>query len=296
MTDLAFKAAAGTTVEHIVLRQDGRDEQIDVAPDDLVFVTNGSMTANSALGSDTAAPEPDTTRQSGAWQLWHRLARGREDFGNPAAFDRNVGDSTWESFTVTAKDPAFLDLVEKLSGRETGKGGLMTFSTSSWLLTIVLNHQPVYREQPEGVYVWWGYGLFPDAVGDFVRKPMSQCTGQEILQEVLHHLRLDEPAIADITENSTVIPCLMPYITSQFLVRKHGDRPQVVPKGSTNLAFVGQFAEVPDDVVFTVEYSVRTAWTAVADLLKLDNRPPAVYKGRHDPRVLVQALETMHRR
>jgi oleate hydratase len=88
----------------------------------------------------------------------------------------------------------------------------------------------------------------------------------------------------------------MPYITSQFLARRRADRPQVVPEGSVNLAFIGQFAEVPDDVVFTVEYSVRTAWTAVAQLLNLDNRPPAVYKGHHDPHVLAAALETMHRR
>ncbi|MEP6654883.1 MAG: oleate hydratase, partial [Myxococcales bacterium] len=77
--------------------------------------------------------------------------------------------------------------------------------------------------------------------------------------------------------------------------RKRGDRPDVVPSGSTNLAFMGQFAETPDDVVFTVEYSVRTAWEAVAGLLKLERQPPAVYKGQHDPRVLVHALETMHR-
>jgi oleate hydratase len=70
----------------------------------------------------------------------------------------------------------------------------------------------------------------------------------------------------------------------------------VVPEKSVNLAFIGQFAEVPDDVVFTVEYSVRTAWTAVAQLLKLDKRPPQVYKGHHDPHVLAAALETLHRR
>lgn len=88
---------------------------------------------------------------------------------------------------------------------------------------------------------------------------MTECTGQEIPQEALHYLRIDQPLADHIRETSTVIPVLMPYITSQFLVRKYGDRPQVVPKGSANLAFIGQFAEVPDDVVFTVEYSARTA-------------------------------------
>jgi oleate hydratase len=88
---------------------------------------------------------------------------------------------------------------------------------------------------------------------------------------------------------------MMPYVTSQFLVRKAGDRPDVVPRGSTNLAFLGQFAELPDDVVFTVEYSVRSAQIAVYSLLKLDKKPSPLYKGQHDPRVLFAALETLHR-
>lgn len=297
VTDLTFATGDVTTVERILYTHGGRREQIDIAPEDLVFVTNGSMTANSSLGSDIAAPIPVTaaSEQPGSWRLWQWLARGRDDFGNPHVFDASVKDSSWESFTVTCKDPLFVELMEALSGREAGEGGRMTFPYSSWLLTIVLNHQPVYREQPAGVTVWWGYGLFPDRPGDYVGKSMTECTGQEILREVLYHLKF-EADLSRIAQTSTVIPCLMPYITSQFLVREHGDRPQVVPRGSTNLAFIGQFAEVPDDVVFTVEYSVRTAWTAVNTLLQLGNEPPPVYKGQHDPRVLMNALTTMHQR
>lgn len=273
-------AGHGTTVERILLaREDhdehaeGHDEHIEVAPTDLVLVTNGSMTDASTRGSHTTPP-PRPPRCSDAWLLWHRVSRGRDDFGDPGVFDKSVGESQWESFTVTAEDPAFLDALERFSGRATGKGGLMTFTASNWLLTIVANHQPVYRDQPEGVTVWWGYALFPDKPGNHVDKPMTECSGAEILEEVLHHLPFDEDAKERVRATSTVVPCLMPYITSQFLVRRHGDRPRVVPKGSVNLAFIGQFAEVPDDVVFTVEYSVRTAWTAVADLLGLDRRHP----------------------
>jgi len=296
VTDLDFAPGHhSTTVDGIRLHRDGRDERIDVRPEDLVLVTNGSMTDASSLGSHTSPP-PAPPRRSEAWLLWHRLARGREDFGNPDAFDKNVKESRWESFTVTAKDPAFLAALESFSGRPTGKGGLMTFTDSNWLLTIVANRQPVYRGQPEDVGVWWGYGLFPDRPGNRTGKPMTACSGAEILDEVLHHLPFDEAVAARVRETSTVVPCLMPYITSQFLVRRAGDRPEVVPEGSVNLAFVGQFAEVPDDVVFTVEYSVRTAWTAVSRLLGLDKRPPEVYKGHHDPHVLAGALETMHQR
>jgi len=87
---------------------------------------------------------------------------------------------------------------------------------------------------------------------------------------------------------------MMPFITSQFLRRGKGDRPHVVPEGWTNLAFTGQFCELPDDVVFTVEYSVRSAQTAVYELLGLKRHPPAVYKGRYDPRILNDAFISLH--
>ncbi|MEV5491044.1 oleate hydratase [Streptomyces bobili] len=243
-----------------------------------VLVTNGSMTDASRLGSHTAAPPPAPHR-SDSWLLWHRLSRGRADFGNPAAFDKRVKESRWESFTVTAEDTAFLDALAQFSGRETGRGGLMTFTGSNWLITIVAQPQPVYRDQPAGVSVWWGYGLFPGRAGNHTPKPVTMCSGREILEEILHHLPFDEAVRARVLRTSTVVPCLMPYITSQFLARRRHDRPKAVPDGSVNLAFIGRFAEVPDDVVFTVEYSVRTAWTAVAQLLDLPEQPPAVYKG-----------------
>ncbi|MFI6542481.1 oleate hydratase [Streptomyces prunicolor] len=298
VTDLRLAEGDALTVEALTWTREGRSEVTELRPGDLVLVTNGSMTADSTLGSTDTAPVLDTSGAAGSWRLWETLAAKRPGqpglLGDPSVFNSSITDSTWASFTVTTKDPTFFELMEKFSGSEAGKGGLITFKDSNWLLTIVLNHQPHFREQPEDTFVWWGYGLFPDREGDFVRKPMRECTGREILDEVLHHLRFEEgPRILD---HSIVIPALMPYITSQFLVRGSGDRPQVVPEGSTNLAFIGQYAEVPDDVVFTVEYSVRTAWTAVAQLLGLDRQPPPVHKGGHDPKVLVEALQTMHRR
>jgi oleate hydratase len=294
VTDLRLAEGDAVTVEAITCERDGATQEIRLGAGDLVMVTNGSMTANSTLGSTATAPVLDTTTPSGSWQLWETLAAKRPGLGDPSVFDSSVQDSTWESFTVTTKDPVFFTLMEELSGSEAGKGGLITFKDSNWLLTIVLNHQPHFREQPADTFVWWGYALFPDKEGDFVEKPMSQCTGREILDEVLQHLRFDKSQ--QILDGSIVIPAMMPYITSQFLVRKAGDRPDVVPPTSTNLAFIGQYAEVPDDVVFTVEYSVRTAWTGVATLLKLDRQPPPVYKGQHDPKVLIDALQTLHRR
>jgi oleate hydratase len=293
VTDLGLADGDALTVETITVVRGGATETIAVGPDDLVMVTNGSMTANSTLGSTTTAPVLDASADSGAWRLWHTLAAKRPGLGNPGVFDSSVPDSIWESFTVTTQDPTFFRLMQQFSGSEAGKGGLITLKDSRWLLTIALNHQPHFRGQPDDTYVWWGYALFPDRHGDFVDKPMTACTGREILDEVLQHLRVEKGE--QILDGSIVIPALMPYITSQFLVRSAGDRPDVVPAGSTNLAFIGQYAETPDDVVFTVEYSVRTAWSAVATLLRLDRQPPAVYQGRHNPKVLIEALQTLHR-
>jgi oleate hydratase len=157
----------------------------------------------------------------------------------------------------------------------------------------VLPHQPHFIGQPEDVQVLWGYGLFVDVPGNFVKKPMSACTGREIMTEILGHLRLEAQA-AQILGTAICIPCMMPFITSQFLPRSKGDRPQVIPEGSKNLAFVGQYCEMPDDVVFTVEYSVRSAQKAVYTLLGLEKEPPPVYKGQYDPRVLLKAFMALH--
>ena len=141
--------------------------------------------------------------------------------------------------------------------------------------------------------VFWGYGLFIDKPGNFIKKPMSDCTGREIMTEVLGHLKIEADATR-IIQASVCLPCMMPFITSQFLRRQKGDRPDVIPGGSVNLAFIGQFCELPDDVVFTVEYSIRSAQTAVYALLDLKRQPPAVYKGQFDPRVIYRAIMALH--
>jgi oleate hydratase len=199
------------------------------------------------------------------------------------------------SFTTTLRDPTFLRLIRDFTGNVPGEGGLITFPQSSWLASIVIPHQPHFIGQPDDVSVFWGYGLAVDKPGDFVKKPMSACTGREILTEILGHLRISGEA-SGILETSTCIPCMMPFITSQFLRREAGDRPPVLPKGSKNLAFIGQFCELPEDVVFTVEYSIRSAQTAVYGLLGLKREPPAVYRGTFDPRVLFKAFLALHDR
>ena len=294
VTDLVLSEEADrTTVERIVYTRNGLSGEVEVGKNDFVIVTLGSMTEASSLGSMDSSPVLNGKTDSGAWTLWEKLAAGRPDFGRPSAFADHIEESKWVSFTTTQRDPTFFRLVRDLTGNVPGEGGLITFADSSWLTSIVLPHQPHFIGQPENVNVFWGYGLFVDKPGDFVKKPMSACTGREIMTEILGHLHIESEA-SQILKTSICIPCMMPFITSQFLRREKGDRPEVVPKGSTNLAFTGQFCELPDDVVFTVEYSIRSAQTAVYNLLGLNRKPPAVYKGQYDPRVLYKAFATLH--
>lgn len=261
VTDFFSKTEDGKfVVTGLNCLREGKNEVIALSDGDLVFMQNGSMTDASSLGSMTTAPRKLTKADSGGWTLWEKLAEGRPEFGNPAAFNSCIAQSFWESFTVTLRDPAFFDQMNQFSGNEPGTGGLVTFKDSNWLMSIVLAHQPHFRNQPADVQVFWGYALFPDRVGNFVAKPMADCNGAEILQELCGHLRFDLKTV----ESANCIPCRMPYITSMFMPRIQSDRPLPVPAGSKNLAFISQFVEIADDVVFTVEYwCERPRWPSM---------------------------------
>ncbi|MDO8650773.1 MAG: oleate hydratase [Undibacterium sp.] len=262
------------------------EQSIAVNEGDLVFFQNGSMTDASSLGSMQAAPEKLSKVDSDGWTLWEKLAAGRPEFGNPAAFNSSIAESFWESFTVTLKDTRFFDKMQQFSGNEAGTGGLVTFKDSNWLMSIVLAHQPHFAGQPADVQVFWGYALSPDRIGNFVAKPMADCNGAEILRELCGHLRFDPESVA----SANCIPCRMPYITSMFMPRQYSDRPLPVPKNSKNLAFISQFVEIADDVVFTVEYSVRAAQMAVYQLLNIEREVPPIAPHDKSLRTQFEAL------
>ena len=268
--------------------RDGKAADFDVGDGDAVIVTLGSMTADATLGS-TTSPPPAPQRRSGAWALWERLAAKHPAFGRPAAFGGDVARTQWVTFTVTHADDRFMRRVERFTGSPAGQGGLVTLKDSSWGLTFHLFHPPAYADQPPGTHVWWGYGLFADTEGDFVPKTMPACTGAEILTEVASHLGWADELPA-LLEGANCVPCLLPYTTSQFMPRAAGDRPPVLAPGVSNLAFVGQYVEIPDDVVFTVEYSIHAAALAVEGLLGAPHRLPPTYQGLEHPNALVGAI------
>jgi len=283
VTDIDYKfEGAKFTVTAIDCHFHERFEHIEVQGDDIVILQNGSMTDASSVGSIQSAPTKLGKADSRAWALWEKLAAVNPDFGNPSAFNSSIAESSWESFTVTLKNPEFIERMVDFSGNEPGTGGLVTFTDSNWLMSIVIPFQPYFANQPADVQVFWGYALFPDRVGNYVAKPMADCNGEEILTELCGHLRFDRTT----TTGANCIPCYMPYITSMFMPRVKTDRPLPVPDSSKNLAFVSQFVEIPDDVVFTVEYSVRAAQMAVYKLLGIEKTVPPIL--RHDKSLQTQ--------
>ena len=287
VTDLDFKHSDDITVTAIHYVNNGFEYVITLNEGDLVIVTNGSMTDSSSFGSMNKAPNFNT--EGSSWRLWNKIANKKRGLGNPSVFDTNPKESNWESFTITCSDSELLDMIVKFSRNKPGTGALMTFKESSWLISIVIPYQPYFKNQPENVKVFWGYGLYTDKVGDYVKKKMKDCTGKEITIELLNHLKFQDN-ISSIIKTVNCIPCMMPYVTAEFMPRCIGDRPAVVPKNSTNLAFASQFCEIPKDIVFTEEYSIRAARIAVYTLLGIDKEIEPVKEYQYDIRTLFQDI------
>jgi oleate hydratase len=279
------------TVERLNYEQGGAATSIAVAPEDVVLVTTGSQAADKAAGSMTEAPGPRPSGRS--WALWQRLAQGRTNFGHPEVFfgAARIPDSLWVTFTVTDTGTEFVNQIATLTGSQAGRGGLVTLKDSPWVLSLSIFHQPEITGQPAGTSVWWGYGLYPDRTGAFVKKSMDQCTGAEILEETLQQLRFDAQQLAAIMASSICVPCYLPYVNNVWLTWSRGDMPPPVPEGATNLGLIGQYIDMPREIAFTIECSVRSAWEAIRTLLKRGPAPPPVYQGQYDPKALFNALK-----
>ncbi|MBX8691526.1 oleate hydratase [Mycobacterium sp. 20091114027_K0903767] len=279
--------------------KDGEPGGVDLGPNDLVLTTIGSLTENSDDG-DHHTPAKLNTGPAPAWDLWRRIAAKDPSFGRPDVFGGHIPETKWESATVTTLDHRIPEYIQKICKRDpfSGKvvtGGIVTARDSKWLMSWTVNRQPHFKQQPKDQIVVWVYGLFVDTPGDYVKKPLSECTGEEITQEWLYHLGVPEADIPELAANGAkTVPVMMPYVTSFFMPRQAGDRPAVVPEGAVNFAFIGQFAETTRDCIFTTEYSVRTGMEAAYQLLGIDRGVPEVFNSTYDVRKLISG--TVHLR
>lgn len=295
VTDIDFKEDDQITATALHLQEGGEGRVITLKEEDLCFMTNACMTDNATLGDMHTPPEYKPVKPMSG-ELWAKIAAKKDGLGDPTPFFSYPDETNWESFTVTLKGNKLLKLIEEFSGNIPGSGALMTFKDSNWLMSIVVAAQPHFKSQTLDTTVFWGYGLYTDRYGDYIKKLMRDCTGEELLLELLHHLHIEDKAEEIMKTVINVIPCMMPFVGAQFQPRKMLDRPDVVPKGSTNFAMISQFVEIPEDMVFTEEYSVRAARIAVYTLLGIKGKkicPVTPYK--RNKKVLLAALKKAYR-
>ena len=297
VTNVRFEIKDGKkTARAIECRTKNGEMEIPLTEKDLVFITNGSCTEGTIYGDQDHAPLGDAeVRSSGCWSLWKKIAAQDPAFGHPEKFCSDIEKTNWESATVTTSNEEIVDQIKKICRRDprTGKvvtGGIVSCRDSSWLLSWTINRQGQFKAQDKDEICVWVYSLFTDVPGDYVKKPMRACTGKEITEEWLYHLGIPEDQIEELAENhANCTPTMMPYITAFFMPRRAGDRPDVIPDGCVNAAFLGQFAETPRDTIFTTEYSVRTAMEAVYGLCGVDRGVPEVWGSVYDIRELLDS-------
>jgi oleate hydratase len=289
--DLKMDSACNT-VEAILLRHNEQEETILVDGKDLVFATLGSLTTNFAFGDNhTIAKTNRDTNDLSLFTFWKNIAKKDPKFGNPDKFLGKIDQTKWMSFFPTIKGyPEFVQRIERLTGSIAGMGGAVTLRDSSWDISFVLHHKPFFPDQAPDEDVFWADGLYGERPGDYIKKPMSECTGEEIMTEFLYQLNMLDMK-DEVLKHCYVSTCMMPYIGAHFMPRKMSDCPNYVPDGCTNLGFLGQYVEHPGDASFTVELSVRTAMETVYQLTGLEKDVLEVYPSRYDVRYMVERIK-----
>lgn len=289
------------TAKQLIYIKDNEEHSIPLTADDLVFITNGCCTDTSSYGDQTHAPDLShiVNGQGESWDLWKNIAKqaNHDEYGHPDVFCSNTKATNWMSATVETSNEDIIQHIMNICKRDprAGKvttGGIVTVkdSVNNWFLSWTINRQPQFRSQNKDTVLVWLYALHTDTEGNYIKKAMRDCTGEEICQEWLYHIGMDESKIKDYSENAcNTTTCFMPYINAFFQPRKNVDRPKVVPEGAVNFAFIGQFAETPRDTIFTTEYSMRTGMESVYTLLNVDRGVPEVWGSQYDIRELLRA-------
>ena len=289
------------TAKQLIYIKDNEEHSIPLTADDLVFITNGCCTDTSSYGDQTHAPDLSgiVNGQGESWDLWKNIAKqaNHDEYGHPDVFCSDTEATNWMSATVETSNEDIIQHIMNICKRDprAGKvttGGIVTVkdSVNNWFLSWTINRQPQFRSQNKDTVLVWLYALHTDTEGNYIKKAMRDCTGEEICQEWLYHIGMDESKIKDYSENAcNTTTCFMPYINAFFQPRKNVDRPKVVPEGAVNFAFIGQFAETPRDTIFTTEYSMRTGMESVYTLLNVDRGVPEVWGSQYDIRELLRA-------
>ena len=258
---------------HMVNTKTDENEFVPVDDDTAVIFTNGSITDSATLG-DFNTPAAENMDYGAASSLWKKASDHFYNLGNPDKFFADRDASEWVSFTLTTKNHLFLNEIARITTQEPGNALNSFISTEpvtplgqkDVTMSIVVHHQPHFTSQKPNETVLWGYFLYPRRHGEIIDKPYIEMTGKEMLQELIGQLSKVDPGPINISEKEeeimgsviNCIPVYMPYASALFNNRAKSDRPKVIPKHSTNLAFTGEFVEQPYQMIFTENSAVRS--------------------------------------
>ncbi|RRG00815.1 MAG: oleate hydratase [Lactobacillus sp.] len=286
-------------------------EHVDVDDDTAVIFTNGSITDSATLG-DYNTPAAENMDYGAAASLWKKATDRFYNLGNPDKFFADRDASEWVSFTLTTKNHTLLNEITRITTQVPGNALNSFLSTSPITslgnkdvnMSIVVHHQPHFTTQKPNESVIWGYFLYPRRRGEFVEKPYIEMTGKEMAEELIGQLSKVDPGPGNIMDKKQEIldsiinniPSYMPYASALFNNRAKADRPLVIPAHSTNLAFTGEFAEQPYQMVFTEQSAVRSGEIAAyhfagIPMSKLVKNP----RYDKDPKTLAKATRKMFR-
>lgn len=251
----------------------GETETVPVDDQTAVIFTNGSITDSATIG-DYDTPAPENPDYGAAASLWKRATERFYNLGNPDKFFADRNASEWVSFTLTTSNHLLLNEITRITTQVPGNALNSFLSTrpitplghNDVNMSIVVHHQPHFTTQKPNESVIWGYFLYPRRHGEFIEKPYIEMTGKEMAEELIGQLSKVDPGPGNIMDKKSAIldsiinniPVYMPYASALFNNRAKTDRPEVIPAHSTNLAFTGEFAEQPYQMIFTEQSAVRS--------------------------------------
>jgi len=280
-------------IENFIIERNWKNSKINLMEWDYAFITLWSMISNSSIWTMTKAPIQKIEKKSVSRTLWEKIAKNNSDFWNPKNYSNKINKTKWVSFTMTIKDPKVLELFKDLITPDMA----LTWTTivdSSWFISLWIHQQQYFLNQEDSTSIIWWYWLNPEKKWNYIKKKMIDCNWKELIEEFVCHLWLQDK-LDFILKNSVCIPCLTPFVTAHFMPRNKWDRPKVIPDNSKNFAFLWQYTEIPNDIVFTVEYSIRSAQIAVYWLLWLDKKVTPIYKWIYNIKVMLTAIKTIFR-
>lgn len=164
-----------------------------------MFITNGCCTDTSCYGDQTHAPDLSGIEngKGDSWDMWKAIAAQAEhgEYGNPDKFCSDVDATNWMSATVATSNEEIIQHIMNVCKRDprSGKvttGGIVTVkdSTDNWYLSWTINRQPQFKSQDKNMVLVWLYSLNTNKEGNYVKKAMRDCTGEEVCREWLYHI------------------------------------------------------------------------------------------------------------